>query len=154
MKSIVYLHITSFIGVSFGAQHYYGKLICRGNTNGEQCLTHVLTEDEAAALRKAHDWSHYRAGYKAEGYDSEAAICQQAIAEYKTIFPDAVVLVEGNPVYSGPHKILAGPDGLAEEVRSLIQRADEIGWWEHDRNRKQMNAITAEYDEMIKKALA
>jgi hypothetical protein len=148
----IFLEITSFIGISLGASHYYGKIV--GDVDDKYAkvdLKRTLTTAGAAELTERHgDDYTYRAGQSVEGFDTKEEIIALAKATYKDHFPGAKVLVLGRYVYGGPHPVLDGPDGLAEAVAELIVLAEKIGWWENPHNDAAMKTISRQYDALIK----
>lgn len=103
----VFLEITSWIGTSMGAQHYYGKLVSRSNGEYESVsLKRSLTTKEARNLSKAHDWT-YEKGHLSDCMVTKDIVRNVAISEWKKHFPKAEVLREGNPAYvDDPHSVL------------------------------------------------
>ncbi len=103
----VFLEITSWVGTSIGAQHYYGKLISRSNGEYEHVsLKKALTTKEARDLSKAHDWT-YKKGHLSDCMETNDIVRKVAINEWRKHFPKAEVLREGNPAYvDDPHPIL------------------------------------------------
>ncbi len=111
-----WLEITSYIGVSYGARHYYGEL--RYGDERVQ-LKHRMSAADAARLNKAHGWKGYRAGGLSEHFDSKDQVIALAVETYKTHFPGAILLVQGNKAYAEPQPCLAGEPVLMEKINGL-----------------------------------
>jgi hypothetical protein len=107
IDNVVYLVITSWQGISLGAEHYYAKL--KGDAYGEYTtydLHKVMTEEDAEILRKKDDWRHYKAGSLTDRFNTKEEARESAILALPTAFPHAVALLEGNPAYVEPHYCL------------------------------------------------
>jgi len=87
--TIVFLEITSFIGISLGATHYYGKLV--GDVDGKYNkadLKRTLTAAGADGLTERHgDGYAYRAGQAVENFDTKEEISPWQKPLTKTTFP-------------------------------------------------------------------
>ncbi len=111
-----WLEISSYIGVSYGARHYYGEL--RYGDERVQ-LKYRMSAADATRLNKAHGWKGYRAGGLSEHFDSKEQVIALAVETYKTHFPDAILLVQGNKAYAEPQPCLAGEPALMEKINEL-----------------------------------
>lgn len=105
----VYLEISSWIGISIGAIHFYGKMKCSDGDEFKSIeMLHPLTISQARELNKNEKYRLYDAGDMYYGYDSKNEIRKQAIETYKDLFPGATVLIEGHIAYADPQPILDG----------------------------------------------
>lgn len=153
----VNLHITSWRGISIGANHWYGELLWtvdKERVDGSSMKTHrlskKLTASEARELRKLDgqwNWSFkWCAGMKTERLDSEDEVIELAIAEYKKHCLDAGILVLGDYATSGPHLVLDGPPEFVKKAANLYKQAEAIGWW--DRDLEKMRAISDRWEKL------
>jgi hypothetical protein len=127
---IVYLEISSFIGRSFGAIHYYGCLSGHCPEYKKVRLERKLSAREAAELNKVHDWRLYREGYLYEGFDTKDEIMHLALSDYKKHFPDADILIMGSSAIADPQPVLDGPPDFKDMVNAWVDEADRIGGYE------------------------
>jgi len=141
---IVVLHISSFVGISPGAIHYYGSLNSRSKTIE---LKYILT-DKTAELLSKKDYC-YKAGMKTERFSSEKDIRRVARREWKKNFPDSIVLLEGSSSCVDPQKCLNGSKELKGEINRLWRMGEKIGGYEGDE--KEMTKISDEYMNLLKK---
>lgn len=148
---IVYLEISSWIGMSLGAMHFYGTMRTGYDNDGNHQkidMRRPLTSAQAKELNKAHDVKFYKAGSLYQGYDTRDEIRQQALATYKDLFPGATILVEGSSAVADPQPILDGPKDIMDFVNELVRQAEEIGWYEGDYHG--MDKIYREYSAFMK----
>ena len=138
---IVTLEISTFQGLSFGATHYYGRLI--GYDNGEYKrveLKHPLTPSQVTALNKA-ETSHrtWRAGMLYPGFDTEGDVIAFAVECFREHFPDAVALVVGS--FTACERLVAAVDRL------YGGKLDTATW-------EELEALTKQYDALSLAAMA
>ena len=120
--SAVYLKITSWAGTSIGAIHFYGELRVRNPYRAIE-LKRTLTTASARRLTKQHGKDfQYRVGYQTIGFETEQEIIDLAIKTYKTHFPEATVLILGDPVYAEPQKIIDGPKSVIKKAEGLCAK--------------------------------
>lgn len=114
-SEVIYLHIRSYQGVSYGAEHYYGKL--RGSNRDEEDMEirRIMSKRVAQKLSKKDDWKH-EAGDETYRFDSEQAIIKIALATYKEHFPHAKLLILGYCYYAEPQLILACENQEDKEI--------------------------------------
>lgn len=105
MGRIVYIEISSFEGMSPGAEHYYGHL--RGSSFGDVVyLYRPLTESETAYLNKKDGRISYYPGEESERFDDENGVIEAAKKKFSELIIDGV-LIEGSPVIASPQRIVA-----------------------------------------------
>lgn len=113
----VYLEITTWAGISFGAMHYYGHLKGYVQTNQYESveLERVLTADQAAKMNSdrrkmmpgERDPFLYRTGYSTGCFDTEDEVRDAAKKSWRKHFPLAKRLVEGSFTSGRAKTILA-----------------------------------------------
>lgn len=132
---IVVLEISSFIGISFGAQHIYGKLY--GFVNGEFEATDVerpyresdidkvdpgladeYRKSEQRAIRRYID-----GGLTTGGFDTREELCLRAVEVYRQHFPAAKMLLVCPYSYStvAPQIPLDGPADFAKASTDALR---------------------------------
>jgi hypothetical protein len=105
-ETFVVLTISTWAGMSLGAEHYYGKL--SGYNKGEYVtidLEYPLTEKQAKQLSKKDDWE-YKMGRMCSRFDVKDDVRKVALEEWKERYPDAKILFEGNSASAEPLKCL------------------------------------------------
>ncbi len=129
-NQVVYLDITSFSGVSIGAEHYYGKLVCSGDEYKTIELEKKLTSRQAKELNKKDGYgSVFRADSLTGRFDTEQEIISLAIVEYKKHFPEAKILLLGDSASAEAKKVLDAPSKeLQEKCNALFNEQKKIGW--------------------------
>ena len=125
---IVELEITSWQGVSLGAEHYYGKL--RGYFDDDFVSVEVeakMTQRQAVALGKKDDWHHYKAGSMTSRFDTKEEVETTAILTFKDKFPNASVLLKGHWAAHEPKKCLSADDlELMDNLNKVFIEYDKI----------------------------
>jgi hypothetical protein len=118
--STVWLNITTWRGMSFGAVHWYGNLEVEAfdGINWDKQLRPIelrrtLTASQARDLTKVQnyntmfDWNiKYVKGDTTNCFDEEEDVIKFAIKEYKKYYPNATRLVLGSTVYDEPIRTL------------------------------------------------
>ena len=153
----VTLHISSWRGISFGAQHYYGSLHYSGEgVYEERKLRRVLTaktakilNDQRGCTEEENRYARFHAGESTECFDSETHVRLAALRKWKKEFPDAVFLLEGQSAVCDPQKCLAGPKDLKKTINAFYLASEKTGGYEGDE--KEMSRITDEYCLWLKK---
>lgn len=155
MRHGVFLEVSSWQGVSIGAEHYYGKLV-RYSPYHTVELEYRLTEKQAAEFSKKDDWK-YKAGDKCSRFDTVDEVVKLGIAQYKDFFPDAKILFTGESSTSAePSKMIDGDPDLMKLANEIWQKYEAIPWERrgafYDRspeNRKIVNRLTDEWNALF-----
>lgn len=127
----VYLEVSTLRGVSFGAVHFYGKLVC-----GQKVieLEHPLTRAQAEKLNKGEQgfsFLVYKPGDLYRGFDERQDVIDFGTESFKENFDESAdLLVLGRAVYAEPQPVLIGPQELKDQVNAWHDEADKLGW--HD----------------------
>ena len=146
---LVYLEITSWIGISIDAMHFYGSL--KGHINDDFRsieLLHALTIEEAKVVSKASS-IRFSPGDMYNGFLNKQDIINLALKIYKDRFPQAEVLVLGRIAIADPQEILDGPPAFKDAVNKLYNTAESIGWYDGG-HEDQMNDIYKAYIQLLK----
>ena len=144
--NIVYLNITTWSGISIGAEHCYGTLIYIAEAIE---LTRKLPVEECIKLNKkdTNFGVRYSPGDLTERFNSYDDIRILAIDTFKYHFPDADILVEGGCV-ADPVRILVAPNDLMINGNALFKEAEDIGWYTHNESR--MEEISIMWENLFK----
>ena len=144
--SAIYLKITSWAGISIGAIHFYGELRARNPYRVIE-LKRTLTTASARRLTKQHGKDfQYRVGYQTIGFETEQEIIDLAIKTYKTHFPDATILIRGDPVYAEPQEIIDGKKSVIVKANKLRDKYKE---YEKAYRYRMADFICNEWDKLI-----
>jgi hypothetical protein len=123
-KTIITLEITSFGGISIGAEHYYGALYgYTGDEFKKVELNHPMTIEQARNLTKKDfesrglvaDFLVYHSGTMTNRFDCRDDVRYEAVAQYKKHYPDATKLIEGS-FGSYERKKVLDPEGMDDIV--------------------------------------
>lgn len=110
---IVYLSISSWQGISIGAEHYYGKLHFNHDVEDVE-LKRTLNKQAANELTKTHSRIgmsiDYEEGEETISWNGVQSIVDYAKTVYKKHFPGADVLVIGDYVNCEPKEWVDGGD--------------------------------------------
>jgi len=140
---IVYCEIMTYIGTAVSwAEHWYANLVCdRGP--GKSCdrreLKQTLTDSGAARMtRREDDGTTWEAGEETNKFFEEEDVRREAIRQYKLLFPDATILVDGRHGVCDPQPVLDGPADVMETANWFVEQANAAGWWEGDEDAMQI----------------
>ncbi len=143
----VYLEITSWVGLSIGAEHYYGKLIISGTREKSVDLTKKLSDRECFYLNKKDSLSgiiRWKAGQTTKRFNTEADLERLAIKIWKKKYPKYDALLEGRSSILDPQKPLdARKKVVLNKLRKFWIDAEATGGYEGDE--KAMDKISDEY---------
>ncbi|MFH1560694.1 MAG: hypothetical protein ABID84_04730 [Chloroflexota bacterium] len=152
------LQLSTYVGTSFGALHYYGKLYLGSGQEGHD-LEYELSVAQAKALNKNdYDFGREYAipmkpGEMDGRFDTPEHVRREAIAQWKGVYPEALVLVEGEHLHHGvQERVLDGPEKLVGALQKLIDRQNELGGGYYDNNRgnwKEIDALGEEWGRIV-----
>jgi len=154
MKHVT-LEISSWVGVSIGAQHAYGSLhFYDAELEYRRIrLSRKLTKETAEKLNeqrnedRSDNLARFVSGDETECFDTYAHVRRTAKRVWKALCPDAVVLLEGSWAVCDPQKCIAGPDEIRKEINRLYRKGVAIGGYEGDE--AAMDRIFKEYQAYI-----
>ena len=146
----VYLRITSWAGVSIGAEHFYGSLTCN-SPHSKVEVSKPMSQEEVDTLNKKDNWDSYKVGDLTERFDTEDDVRQRAIEILKVHFPDCELLFEGSSCCSDPCKVVIAPEPMFTEGNRLYAAAKKIGFWDNDE--KAMHKLADEWDKLFPDAI-
>jgi len=110
---IVHLDVYSFEGISIGATHYYGKLICKDERIE---LKRKLNKRNISDFKK----ENYLLGHTTNRFNSEKHIINAAKKIWKKLFPSADVLLLGSSSIVDPQKCLAGNPIIKRKIPQSV----------------------------------
>ena len=149
-NQIVYLEITSWYGISIGAEHYYGKL---SGSDTVVELERTLTSRQAKELNKKDSMKYLKEGSKTGRFDTKEEIIEVALFEYKKHFPDAKILILGRSSLAEPQKILDAPKQIRDKGNLLFAETEKIEWIEKygfyyrtKEDEKKIDALSRKWD--------
>jgi len=155
--SICYLEITTWQGVSIGAQHFYGELKTSDDYKDSVSLERKLTPRSAAAMNKSRRRMGlmelgYRAGQMFNGFDTREEIMTLSVKTHREHFPKTTILVLGDRAVAEPCPVLDGPDELKATAKKLYDENERLhtqGGWDKRENRKRMDELCKEWDRLM-----
>lgn len=147
-EKVVYLEITTWAGISFGAEHYYGKLISCGKEWKTVEVSRKMTAKEARVLSKKDDFE-WKAGSELSRFDTKDDVRETAKKIYRKEFPSAIVLLEGNPAYVKPKRVLDGSVELILLSAELLRKFEAIGGWSNRKYDKTAEKLTHRFAEAV-----
>ena len=136
----MYLEISDWVGLSLGAVHYYGKLVCNG-----QRIQLKKEISAAEALSLSRDW-HWEKGDTTERFRMKGELRALAIRTWRDHFPDAVMLVEGYVWRVEPQPVLDGPTEMKKRINILAAEAEKVDYWNDE---VAMQRICDEWDAIM-----
>jgi len=102
-------------------------------------LKQTLTDSGAARMtRREDDGTTWEAGEETNKFFEEEDVRREAIRQYKLLFPDATILVDGRHGVCDPQPVLDGPADVMETANWFVEQANAAGWWEGDEDAMQI----------------
>lgn len=155
--AIACLEISSWSGISMGAEHLYGS-ICYYNAEGEykkHTLKYPMTKELAETLNKKDgQGSDWEAGELTDRYESTNQIRDDAVKCFREMLePQGCnILVEGSFATAQPQPVLAWAQGygkIACAFNDLYKKGKAVDWnWDKDCNL--LEALCDEWKALIK----
>jgi hypothetical protein len=148
----VVLEISTWAGMSFGAEHYYGALV--GYINGEYTkkdIQKAMSKEKAKKLCEKDDWKYYKEGSLTNRFDTKQEIREVALATWQAIFPDAKALLEGHFSSAEPMKVLWVKNSeYKDEMNKIWEKNERIP--HIPANDKKIDALIEKFDTLLGKA--
>lgn len=152
-SKFVYLDITSWAGLSLGAQHYYAELQSGGDEPSVK-LTRILTPHQAAKAnryRSSDGFLRVRAGDESDGFDEKDEIYKLALKVWQKCFPQGEILLEGRSSVGDPLKVLACPSHpeTINIANGIWDEFEAIEGWQYKKNWSKAKAISDRWNTLI-----
>ena len=138
-KYICYLEITTWVGLSPGATHSYGKLRCDKDSVS---LKRRVSKEENSRLKDR--FLHTKT---TEAFNSEKSLIAKARRVWKKHFPNATHLCLGNSSYIEPHKTLVGPH--KKHLNRMYRMAEKAGFYNNQKNNDAIDKLGDLWYELI-----
>lgn len=137
---IAYLNVTSWVGRLAYAEHFYGRLTYERQ---DEEVLHTITAEEAERLNgdKLCDERDYEEGSECSRFFTHEGVVKAALEQWQTHWPDAEVLLLGEPCVLDPTEVLAGPDSFMTEGNEIVKLCYSTGYYDADE-------LTAEHKEL------
>lgn len=153
-KYCVFLEISSWVGISGGAIHVYGKLVGH-DTNGKRVnieLERPIGQEEAKALNQK---DYGKDAYLCMWDEGDTTIRFNTVQElhtfakkgFKENFPNGKVLIEGRSYALDPELILVAPAELKRKANTILKAVEKCGRWEGDE--KLMEKLSNEWENLL-----
>lgn len=122
MRSLVFLKLTSWRGVSIGAEHWYARL--EWSSGRREVQRELLTAAEVQALNEKDQHATYRLGDTSHRFDLRWHALAAGMRAFAHEFERGSVLLLGDPAYGvmGCGGFLLGPARWEAEIRMVIGR--------------------------------
>jgi len=150
-EKYVVLEISSWQGMSLGAEHYYGKLVGEKDDNYIKYeLEKIMSKKDAERLSKKDDWK-YKEGRGTSRFENEDEIREIAIKEWQKIFPNACALLEGRSISAEPMKCLkVKNENLKEKLNKIWEENEVIS--HISRNYNKIDILCDKYWKLLERA--
>lgn len=126
---IGHLNVTTFRGISIGAEHWYGDLHIENaddsNDHHEIELSRKLSDKEVLALNKKAGARIYESGDKSTGFNTEAEVWEIGIQKFKSDYK-GILLTGDSACWSAWANVLVYPDSFAPIVHEMNEIAKEF----------------------------
>lgn len=154
----VFLEIQSWVGLSIGAQHYYGKLGLSDRTlewkerhEKEVQVQKPMTSKEAKERNKAEhiegsSW-RWKKGDMTHGFATEKELRERALVIWKEHFPEYNLLLEGTTSTLDPCLVIDAPPEFMEQGNVIVAGCESNNWWEGDEDA--MEKLSQQWDKLI-----
>lgn len=138
------LRVTTWAGYDAMASHYYGKLsFYDGDEYQSVELERKATEEDKKKHLEETGWELHEDTPMIK-FDSYVELREAAIKEYKGLFPEAEILLEGGG-YAQPEEILDAPTKeLCEVGNRIYNDCEASGGW--DVNEALMDKLVEEWE--------
>lgn len=124
--NVVYLRITAFDRVAWSS-HCYGVLDCGGK---EVSVKYLLSQEEADRLNKTDGVPTHKAGESSARFFSKDQLGMAALEAWRTHFPVAKYLIEGESNVHEPQWIIEGPESIRTRVNAIFAEYGRFTDWE------------------------
>ena len=152
-NNIAHLNITSWYGISIGAEHYYGNLYYN---NKKIEISRQMTKKEADYLNKKDSIRGinilaYEKGDKTTRFSNKTEIIKIAVKIIKRKFTNVDLLLEGDGCCASVNNAFWGKDKkLVERIKELYKEADKLNFYSGKDN-KRMEEIDNEFQKYVSK---
>lgn len=153
-NKIAVLKISSWIGTSFDAEHFYGKIHYYKNEEYEQIelLRKLTSSKEIKYLNKKEGWISfdYKIGDEYRGFISSEQVRKTAIEYVKNNLVSIEVLLEGDFGIGSVQKcIYAKDEKIKEKINKLYEKANKLNFYDNKKNWNKMEIIDNKFSEII-----
>lgn len=156
---IAFAEITTWQGISIGADHYYLKIRWHDKKDGYQCeeIDDILTAEHAKILNqrernKAVDYRFkYKAGEKIRGFWKKELAESAAISWVEKNIPDYTIILTGSSsATASVSRCIKHPDTKKmNRINALYKKANDIGFYDNPCNDKKMEKIDKEFNSLL-----
>lgn len=130
-KNIAHLNISSWVGISIGANHCYGKLNYQDEDRIE--IKRILTQADVDKLNEydRNDvFGKYKVGDECERFDTEQEIIDLAIKIIENDYPQVDLLLARDGASVSVNEAYWGKDQkVVDRINELYKEADELKYY-------------------------
>jgi len=156
---VAFAEITTWKGISIGADHYYLKIVWHDNnwTYHSEEVDDILTAEHAKILNrrersKAVDYRFkYKAGDKIRGFWTKELAEQAAIAWVEKNIPEYETILTGSSsATASVSRCIKHPNAkVMSKVNALYMKAERMGFYDDPKNDSTMEKIDKEFNRLI-----
>lgn len=160
MRTVV-LDVTSFRGISFSAEHFYGRLKSDSDWGPGYSGIEVvrrLTREEADDLNEKDGQLELGYGRYEEGDESGRFLTKEDLITAARLlreeeFPEAELLVLGDVGVCGPQRVLwCADEEKGASLKELYEEAKALGFWDHKEHWPKMRSVEERWDRLVGEA--
>ena len=153
-KKMIHLEVSTWMGTSSDASHYYGRLVGNDHVNEYTAIElkrKCTKKDAIEENKKEVGFSAFRIrpGSLTTGFGSIGALRRAAIKCWKEYFPQGKILIEGSATIAEPQRVIDGPKKIKDTINRLTKRSEESGGW--DVNEDKMEKICDKWTAIVGK---
>lgn len=149
-KNIAHLNISSWVGISIGANHCYGKLNYQDEDRIEikRILTHV-DADKLNDYDRNDVFESYNAGDECTRFDTEQEIIDSAIEIIKKDYPQVDLLLARDGASISVNEVYWGKDQkVVDRINELYKEADKLGYYS-GKDDDRMEELDDEFEKLV-----
>lgn len=155
----VFVEITSWKGISIGADHYYVKVVWYDDNDKyhREEIDDILTGKHAEILNKrernkAVGYRYtYKKGDRIRGFWTRKDAEKKAIKWIEKNIPEHEIILTGSSsAHASVQRCLKHPNKKSlEKINALYKKAESIGFYDDPKNDKKMEKIDKKFYELI-----
>jgi hypothetical protein len=154
-NKIAILEISSWIGISIGAQHFYASLCYYDQKNQYQKmdLTRKLSAKEIKELNKADSYLglYHKIGEDYKSFNTSEQTRIVAIKYVIKFLHSIEILLEGRSAVASVQKCIYAKDNKTKiKINKLYDRANKLNFYHKKENWKKMEKIDNKFLEITK----
>ena len=148
--NIAHLDISSWVGISIGADHVYGKICYQGD---EISVMRILTKEDAHRLnikdKTEIGFAMYSEGEECKRFDTRSELIKKAIEIVKEKYPQVDLLLRGSGASVSCNEALWGKDQQkVDRINKLYREADKLDFYS-GKDDDRMEELDDEFEKIV-----